>query len=145
MNLKGLKRFGVHFFTNIFLTGTHLCRRGKFDIIEERESDGGREAKMRGAVERRQIRRWRRSWAKEAARGLRSARRQRLLRLCLAAALMAEGLWFAAQTVSFEQWETKETVKEGDGESQLIRGLQFEIEDGRLRLFQIREYGQPEE
>ena len=40
MNLKSLKRFGVHFFTNIFLTGTHLCRRGKFDIIEEKKAMG---------------------------------------------------------------------------------------------------------
>ncbi len=91
----------------------------------------------------------RKKWASQAALALRRNRFDRRLRLCLALALMAEGLVLGADSFSFERWRElgsyagpQQGREEEDG--RLIRGLEVLIEDGKLQLFEIREYSQPE-
>lgn len=71
---------------------------------------------------------------------MRRTGRTRFLRLFLALCLTAEGLWIGADALSVEQWETKGKAAEEQRENQVIRGLEFELRDGQLRMFEIRQY-----
>lgn len=99
---------------------------------------------MRERKRKRLLRKWRSGWALRTFSGLKKEKLQICLRLCLAAALMWEGAWFACQAVSVETWYQREPLEREAEESLLIRGIRILIEDGKLQLFQIREYAQPE-
>ena len=57
---------------------------------------------MRERKRKRLLRKWRSGWALRTFSGLKKEKLQTCLRLCLAAALMWEGAWFACQAVSVE-------------------------------------------
>ncbi len=120
-----------------------LCAGPGSDIMEA----GKRKVRPVGIEKirrKRQLGKWRRKWAQRVSGSLKRERFQRRLKVCLAAALMAEGLWFAFQAVSVKTWEQEMRMESGEEDHRLIRGLRLQIEDGELQLFQVQEHVQPE-
>ena len=128
----------------------HFCAFRRIDIVLQHRigynGSRSKSGKRLGEVfRRRQVKRWRKNWIRAACRDRKRTCRTRFLHLFLALCLTAEGIWIGTEVLSVWQWETKRKAAEEQRENQVIRGLELELKDGQLRMFEIRQYPAEEE